>query len=349
MEVVVYTCQIISPMFIHGADTNYLELSSAAFKSSMRFWWRILQKENGMKLLEKEEELFGGVTTEYSLETSKFVKSLKEKDGDDKIPLKKYKGRRSPVDIWVKPITKLKYEKTPLVAHKEFGKRAFVKDELFQVTLLIRRGSNLQFYENLFELASILGGVGQRSRRGMGSYQIVKKEYPLLNQECEIFTGDNTLSEEVWKRIKSISSFEISQSDDGSVKVIHPESHIEELKLFDLKIFQTNKSDSEEICRIVSQSTHDIRANNMRKVRQGDLQRINYKDFERCLGGIKPRQASPVYVSQAKHKDEANLYIIVVFLTIDYEKISSIPENKVENVYQIQKIFYNLICRGLNA
>lgn len=350
MEAVVYTCQVISPMFIHGADTNYLELSSTAFKSSMRFWWRTLQKETGMELLKKEEALFGGVTIEDSLKTDEPEKNRKENDMDNETPLKKSKGRRSPVDIIVKPIERLNFVKKKPVPHKNFEKVAYAQNNTFQVTIMSRRGNHLEFYEKLFELSSILGGVGQRSRRGMGSYQILKKEYPFNNKEGELFTN-STLAGEIWERIQTISSCTFIRNKDVFNIEYDCGERLDELKLFRLKVLETNQTGSDKLCEIISNATHKIRENVMERVRTEELRSITCDDLHYCLGGIKPRQASPVCVSLAKYAkngEAPQLYIVVSFLTIDYEKAVNIPEDKVKNVYQVQNSFFNLICKGLH-
>lgn len=40
METLTFTCKIITPMFLAGADGQTPELRAASIKGALRFWWR---------------------------------------------------------------------------------------------------------------------------------------------------------------------------------------------------------------------------------------------------------------------------------------------------------------------
>jgi CRISPR-associated protein Cmr1 len=39
-----FNCEIITPMFLAGADTGQPELRPPSIKGAMRFWWRAVQR-----------------------------------------------------------------------------------------------------------------------------------------------------------------------------------------------------------------------------------------------------------------------------------------------------------------
>lgn len=62
METLTFTCKIITPMFLAGADGKTPELRAASIKGALRFWWRAKQREPDHKILKaKEDAIFGGV------------------------------------------------------------------------------------------------------------------------------------------------------------------------------------------------------------------------------------------------------------------------------------------------
>ncbi|MDI3478000.1 MAG: CRISPR-associated protein Cmr1 [Thermoanaerobacterium sp.] len=61
MHKVEFKCEVITPMFMAGADRNSVEPRPSEFKGMMRFWWRTMKAENNIEKLKKEEaEIFGG-------------------------------------------------------------------------------------------------------------------------------------------------------------------------------------------------------------------------------------------------------------------------------------------------
>ena len=174
METITFTCKVITPMFLAGADGQTPELRAPSIKGAMRFWWRAMhghlpiedvkdQKDKkkivikGLKNL--ETEIFGG-------------------GGDN--------ARRSSFSIQVCPKSEQRPGRYSLVPHRNNingdalnpGNRFEVKLSLYKNT----SGSNtkeqgisgitITQLKALFMLTCYLGGLGKRSRRGMGSVEI---------------------------------------------------------------------------------------------------------------------------------------------------------------------------------
>lgn len=156
MERVVFTCKVITPMFLNGADGQTPELRAPSIKGALRFWWRALNGHlpltdtaysKGLKSL--ESEIFGG-------------------SGDN--------VQRSRVIITVSQNGPLNKKTCELVPHKPFMKgEAIIAETTFDVTLKIKDNPYLNKEKAiaLFMLTCYLGGFGKRVRRGMGSVDII--------------------------------------------------------------------------------------------------------------------------------------------------------------------------------
>jgi CRISPR-associated protein Cmr1 len=165
MSRVVFECESVTPIFMYGADGTTPELRPASIKGLMRFWWRAINGDLPLDDLKKQEdEIFGNTEKKSSFSINLSNIALK-KELKNPIPHKK-KGDKG--------------------YHQ---KNAFIENQTFQV---IFRGKNLELISNIFKLSTLLGGFGQRSRRGFGSIRI---------------KGDDTLVsiEEIEKLIKSIN------------------------------------------------------------------------------------------------------------------------------------------------
>ncbi len=149
MEKMIFECESVTPMFMYGADGKTPELRPASIKGVMRFWWRAINGDLPLDKLKKQEDEIFGSTDKKSSFSIKIKKQI------------------------------LKTEQINPLPHKKKGdkgyhlKEAFKTNQTFEITFI---GKKLELVENLFKLTTILGGFGQRSRRGFGSVQIIGSE-----------------------------------------------------------------------------------------------------------------------------------------------------------------------------
>lgn len=148
-------------MFLAGADGQTPELRAPSIKGAMRFWWRAL---NGHLPLEDLKDRDGNLIT----------KGLKSKESEIFGGVEG--SGRSKVLIRVIPHT-LKTRTADLVPRKPFMKQSAIQEqEEFKVNLSLTQA--VPYFEkkhlkSLFELVCIMGGLGKRARRGMGSVEIL--------------------------------------------------------------------------------------------------------------------------------------------------------------------------------
>ena len=147
MKTITFNCEIITPMFLGGADGKNVELRASSLKGSLRFWWRAMHGNLSIQeLYQKECEMFGC-------------------GGEN--------ATKSSVSIRIKG-KPIRQQEFALVPHKPFIKgNAMPPKETFQVVIM-SPDKQLDQVKAAFLLTCILGGFGKRVRRGMGSVTIQK-------------------------------------------------------------------------------------------------------------------------------------------------------------------------------
>jgi len=162
MKSITFECEIITPMFLAGADGKTPELRPPSIKGAMRFWWRAMNGSLSIeKLKGRESDIFGGSG---------------EKEGRSKVIVK----------ILKHPQKSVKYTPLPHSETKKFTLPAIAPDEKFKLEIglseniqLESKNFTIEELKDLFILTSILGGLGKRVRRGFGSFKITN-----VNNEC---------------------------------------------------------------------------------------------------------------------------------------------------------------------
>ena len=65
MRQIAFDCEIVTPMFLYGADGKTPELRAPSLKGVLRFWWRAAQAEDDIEEIKKREAgIFGDSGTE---------------------------------------------------------------------------------------------------------------------------------------------------------------------------------------------------------------------------------------------------------------------------------------------
>jgi CRISPR-associated protein Cmr1 len=149
------TLEVVTPLFLAGADGREPEMRPASFRGALRFWLRALlgaQMGNDVKALyEAESRVFGNTNGASSIvvRTAAWNDSLK-------------KGNRRVL---------------PHSQQKTFTQPALAEGSQFTLTLTARPGQQLPGAALAALLLLLnLGGVGKRSRRGFGSLRVIEVE-----------------------------------------------------------------------------------------------------------------------------------------------------------------------------
>lgn len=137
-------CQVITPMFCYGADGQTPELRVPSLKGALRFWWRAIHPNLSLNEVKtKETEIFGGA-------------------GDNE-------AKKSSFLLQITNVKK-NVQKISALPHKERSHRPKSITPNSTFNIIIRPESEV--IKNLLLLTSIIGGIGARSRRGFGCFQI---------------------------------------------------------------------------------------------------------------------------------------------------------------------------------
>lgn len=175
-----FKCKIVTPLNMGGANIRALELRPSSLKGAMRFWWRAIHGNMVLfEMKEKEAFIFGTGGENGGKSTFKLRFGNKEL-------------------IEKKVIIKIGQRHIPL--------HCFISGSTFEVVISCTGSEeNLKKIEDLLIITLALGGIGKRSRRGMGSIQIIQKN-------GELFKMPSTLKElgQLLNRINP-GMFEIKQ------------------------------------------------------------------------------------------------------------------------------------------
>ncbi len=201
MQSITFTCEVITPMFLAGADGTTPELRPASIKGALRFWWRAMNGhlvgENGdlTTLKNREAEIFGGsgkgqgrskvvirVQSE-PIETSyqEFNQSFYTYEGNGNRKMNGRAFRTNPmyylgfgVANWVK-------EKNQTL----FVRPYIVPGTIFKVILKVSEDILDECVQS-FKALEQFGGLGAKSRNAYGCFKILETEnYVLKNISIE--------------------------------------------------------------------------------------------------------------------------------------------------------------------
>jgi len=168
MNSITFDCEIITPMFLAGADGKTPELRPPSIKGIMRFWWRAINGEDIEKLGMEEGKIFG--SSDEKIGKSKFLVRI--------IANKLTTGEFSPVPHSTKTFK-------------------FKGSNIGQKFSIILAGKDdITNFKTICELSMLLGGFGKRSRRGFGSVHCTSWN----------FTNDNELVQFIHNKLNSIQN-----------------------------------------------------------------------------------------------------------------------------------------------
>ena len=213
MNSIKFTCEVVTPMFLAGADGEKPELRPPSIKGAMRFWWRAMHGYYTLSQLRQEEaRIFGGGGEDARRSNVVIKTTHPEWDGD------------------FKPC---------LLPHKNLGSTKAFNPKIpqsFEITLSLNRlsdGFDISKLEGLFVITCVLGGLGKRSRRGFGSVKIVKRndfDFSMPNDFESIYSHLSKFNDDYqYDRIDDKILLVRPDPLNGKYQKIYP--YIEEIKI----------------------------------------------------------------------------------------------------------------------
>ncbi|MFW0885026.1 type III-B CRISPR module RAMP protein Cmr1 [Candidatus Acidulodesulfobacterium sp. H_13] len=164
MKKIEFECEIITPMFLAGADGKTPELRPPSIKGAMRFWWRAMGGH-----LPSEANIFGG--SGEKIEQSKVIIII-SKQSIEKSVADSLWSEIPHIEKTSKAGKKYKYNGLSYLLYSVLmlNERPYIKDkQTFNVELRSKNSDALKNAIASFWSLVHLGGIGTRSRRGGGN------------------------------------------------------------------------------------------------------------------------------------------------------------------------------------
>ena len=211
--------ETVTPMFLHGSDTKVPELRPPPFKSLMRYWWRTVQ-DCKMKSLQKTEACLFGST-----------------EG------------KAPFSIRISVTKDLRARQHQPLPHKAGGFRrdAYVPGQPFDLCLIARDESVASTYVQIAKLGFLLGGVGNRSRRGFGS----------IRATCWNFTSVSELQREILDTLNSVAGTDRFQIKAQRIESKRPADFPPEYPVIQRICFGQPIDNVDSLLKKIGQATHN--------------------------------------------------------------------------------------------
>ena len=153
----IFDCEVITPMFLAGADQKRAELRIPSIIGGLRYWLRTQHVTNSHQLYKIESDVFGNTNKK-----SKINIRLNSTNQKFKSPKKFFKNRNSGIAYLWYSTTLGKNDRKYLMPGTEF-----------QLILSSRRKHEKELIKAIeaLWLLTYLGGIGTRSRRCAGSFK----------------------------------------------------------------------------------------------------------------------------------------------------------------------------------
>lgn len=205
METITFNCRFITPAFLGGADPKGTpELRPPSIKGALRFWWRAQYDLADLAEMKKREsEIFGGVDGDGATRSS-FIIRVQHEEFQTSLKLPDFKSA-----------VRDKHFKINIFEYLAFGtfdrdnvkkenvlNRSFVlQGQSFQVIFIFTKSEFREEVIKAFHLFSLFGGLGNRSRNGLGG--IIIDNYKMPSDWLSILKG---LKNRVEKSFNSFST-----------------------------------------------------------------------------------------------------------------------------------------------
>lgn len=211
MKKIIVTCQLITPLFMYGAE-NKFEIRASSIKGLLRYWWRACNyADEKQHLLKKENEIFGSKDKKSPVSIKINTEKLGLVDTDNReikeadylfYSLKLGNGSK-----------KLKTYKPPK-AKQSFDIEFRYKDRDENEKIIME-------YLKALDAMQLLGGMGSRSRRGAGNFSITdvkvennEKLKEEIKQSMLFCPAIDDFKSELEKKLKTLIKYKMDKAGE---------------------------------------------------------------------------------------------------------------------------------------
>lgn len=163
-----YDCEVVTPLFLGGADPKEAQLRVPPVKAAMRFWWRALYEGGNVEQMAKDESAIFGSTEKKSV-----VSVQLSADMTKTVPNDLPKGWPIPVEGKTFNAYIIEYLAFGLLDPKlklkpKYIRKHIEEESCFKIIVTFPKHAEDDVVSAMKSLISF-GGLGARSRNGFGS------------------------------------------------------------------------------------------------------------------------------------------------------------------------------------
>lgn len=302
MTLITFKCKTLSPLFIGNANTKNAEFRPNVFKSSMRFWWRMLNPHLSTKgMLKEEAELFGG---NYDFNDGKITKKPPFRIVDFDSSNLEITSNERPID-----------PRSDRANRANRGSAYYIlSNQEFDISLYFSKNRSFDKIKDLFFLASALGGVGQRARRGAGAWKITGIEKD--GEKYTDFDTEYTLNNISEKMGQINDNYEVNSTE----------------KCIRLKSSKTIANIKSTYLKKISISSKDFKSQGKLRaqIMNAAHQMKDKRHFNSEIGGTS--MASSVYISMLEQDESLHPIITTLHNQTDNDNLQKEFETKILNI-----------------
>ncbi len=166
-----YQVEIITPMFLAGADQSKAELRAASLKGLLRYWWRaVCTIDNVDELRAREKILFGSAETNKSQVCIAISNAKVNRTKDSKLPHHTYELKKQDKIFKLNILDYLAYG-TQKGAGNVFIRERIEPGSSFKIIMDLHDSNHAEVI-SAFESLVTYGGIGSRQKNGFGSLHV---------------------------------------------------------------------------------------------------------------------------------------------------------------------------------
>lgn len=205
-EKITFECEVVTPMFIGGANKEDAELRGSSIKGLLRFWWRVINGykfDTIKKMYEKEKEIFGSTDSSSSfqiviLDISSLPIKINLPQGDT------FTVKNFNLHI----IDYLAYGS--LKQGNNYIKSYYPVGTKFKIIFDFYNKNYKNDVLLAFKILGSYGGIGSKSRNGFGCFKIIDGKQNLNNLSLGKDTYNNVNPKEFLIFSKDTKKFDIN-------------------------------------------------------------------------------------------------------------------------------------------
>lgn len=201
MDSVEFDLEVVTPMFLGGANTTDAELRVPSIKGMLRFWWRATCGIKSLKEMKKEEAKIFGSTEQKASFSMQVVNSNNIKPEMSNLP----QGLKVPVENKKFKIGIIDYLAFGVRDHKKgYTRKHIPSGNKFEIKIIFYDKNHEEGVLEAFFALINNGGIGAKNRNGFGSLYLKNdkeinlpqkheiKEYTALSDESRLFDNFNS-------------------------------------------------------------------------------------------------------------------------------------------------------------